>query len=161
MKRAVLASMVLVCAAVFLFVGAGVVNAQIGKPQVGSVPDQPMNPWAAHYQAGETMISEAQKTIQRCNEQIAAAEKMKKEAQEGKARALTVGGTKRADPRAGGTADQPAYPYLSMEQAADAIIADARKTIERCELQIKQGTAMKDEAAGQLNRMGVSGPWSR
>ena len=161
MKRAVLASMVLVCAAVFLFLGAGVVNAQIGKSQIGSVPDQPMNPWAAHYQAGETMISEAQKTIQRCNEQIAMAEKMKKQAQEGKARAGVSGGTKLADPRAGGQADQPAYPYVTMEQAADKIIADAKATIARCELQIKQGKSMQDEASAQLNKMGVSGPWSR
>ena len=161
MKRAVLVSMVVLCAAVFLFLGTDVAKAQIGKPQIGSVPDQPMNPWAAHYQAGEQMISVAQKTIQRCNEQIAMAEKMKKQAQEGKARAGVTGGTKLADPRAGGQADQPAYPYVSMEQAADQIIADAKKTIERCELQIKQGKAMQDEAAAQLNKMGVSGPWSR
>jgi len=157
MKRAVLVSMVVVCAAVFLFLGTGVVKAQTS----GAVPDQPDNPWVAHYKAGETMISEAQKTVQRCNEQIAAAEKMKKEVQEGKARAQVTGGTKKADPRAGGAADQPAYPYLSMEQAANQMIADAKMTIQRCELQIKQGTKMRDEAAAQLRRMGVSGPWGR
>lgn len=37
----------------------------------------------------------------------------------------------------------------------------AKMTIQRCELQIKQGTKMRDEAAAQLRRMGVSGPWGR
>lgn len=158
MKRAVVLSMAVVCAAVFIFMGAGVVKAQIRS---GEVPDQPDNPWAAHYKAGEVMISEAQRTIQRCNEQIAAAERMKRQAQEGRARAEATGGTKKADPRAGGQADQPPYQWASMEQAADQMIADSRKTIERCELQIKQGTKMRDEAAAQLRRMGVSGPWGR
>ncbi len=148
MKRAVLLSVAVICAAVFVFFGAGTVKAQMG----GAVPDQPDNPWAAYYRAGDVMVSEAQKTIQRCNEQIAAAEKMKRQAQEGRAKAEAAGGTK---------ADQPPYPWLSMEQAADQMIADARKTIERCELQIKQGTKMRDEAGAQLRKMGVSGPWGR
>ncbi|MBP1747611.1 MAG: hypothetical protein H6Q52_150 [Deltaproteobacteria bacterium] len=145
MKRAVVLSMAVVCAAVFIFLGAGTVKAQMS-------PDQPDNPWATQYKAGETMVSEAEKTIQRCNEQIAAAEKMKKQAQEGRAKAQAAGGTK---------ADQPPYPWLSMEQAADQMIADARKTIERCELQLKKGTKMRDEAGEQLRKMGVSGPWGR
>ncbi len=73
MKRAVLLSVAVICAAVFVFFGAGTVNAQMG----GAVPDQPDNPWAAHYKAGDIMISEAQKTIQRCNEQIALPKEMK------------------------------------------------------------------------------------
>lgn len=158
MKRAVLLSVAVICAAVFLFLASGNVMAQMTS---GAVPDMPDNPWVAHYKAGEMMMTEAQKTIQRCNEQIAAAEMMKKQAQEGRAKAEITGGTKRADTRAGGAADQPGYPYLSQEQAADQMIADARMTIQRCELQMKQGAKMRDEAAAQLRAMGVSGPWGR
>ena len=151
MKRAVLLSVAVICTAVFVLLGAGTINAQM-RP--GSVPDQPDNPWAEQAIAGEQMMSDAQKTIQRCTEEIATAEKMKKTAQEGRARAEATGGTYRAEAVAGGQSDQPAYPWLSMEQAADQMIADARKTIERCELQMKYGKKMKEDALQEMERWG-------
>ncbi len=151
MKRAVLVSMAILCAVVFLFIGAGPLHAQVSS---GQVPDQPDNPWVKQMEAADIMISEAQKTIQRCNEEIAQAERMRKIAQEGRARAEVAGGTKRAAPGAGGQADQPHYPWLSMEQAADKMIADARKTIERCELQIQYGQKLKRDALQEMGRWG-------
>jgi hypothetical protein len=149
MKRAALLSMAVVCAAVFLFLASGNLMAQVRS---GAVPDMPDNPWAEQAIAGETMISEAQQTIDRCNQQIAAAERMKRRAQEGRAKAQVAGGTSRA--AAGGASDQPNYPWLSMEQAADQMIADARRTIDRCELQIKYGQKMKQDALMEMERWG-------
>jgi hypothetical protein len=122
--------------------GASIARAQVAG---GAASDQPSYPWNRKAQAADTMISEAQKTIQRCNEQIAKAEEMKKIAQEGRAKAQRTGGT---------SADQPEYPWLSMEQAADQMIMDARHTIARCELQIKLGKQMKIEAENEIKKMG-------
>lgn len=145
MKRAfVLTMMVAIATAFFLLPGTGIVGAQTSS---GGASDQPPAPsaWAVQAQQAEVMISEAEKTIQRCNEQIAQAEAMKKRAQEGRARAQALGGTKD---------DQPEYPWLSMEKAANMMIADARQTIERCELQIKTGKALKVEAENELKKLG-------
>ncbi|MHB8109127.1 MAG: hypothetical protein ACYDHW_03730 [Syntrophorhabdaceae bacterium] len=155
MKRAFWLSVVVLFAAVLFFPGVSIVNAQRpqGAIESGSVPDQPDNPWSIKAKAADIMISEAQKTIQRCNEQIARAEELKKMAQEGRTRTQVAGGTRTVTP-GGGQADQPNYPWLSMEQAADQIIADARRTIESCELQIKHGQQMKIEAIQEMKRWG-------
>lgn len=150
MKRAFGLTMVVAITTVFLLLlGTGTVGAQGARQDVGrgGASDQPPAPsaWAVQAQQADVMISEAQKTIQRCNEQIAQAEAMKKRAQEGRARAQALGGTKD---------DQPEYPWLSMEKAADMMIADARQTIERCELQIKTGKALKVEAENELKKLG-------
>ncbi len=143
-KAFVLTMMVAIATVFFLLPGTGIVGAQTGS---GGASDQPPAPsaWAVQAQQADVMISEAQKTIQRCNEEIAQAEAMKKRAQEGRARAQALGGTKE---------DQPQYPWLSMEKAADKMIADARQTIERCELQIKTGKALKVEAENELKKLG-------
>lgn len=144
MKRAFMLTMMVAIAMVFLLsLGTSTVRAQAAS---GGAQDQPAAPsWRAQAEAADLMISEAQRTIQLCNEQIAKAQAMKKRAQEGRAQAQATGGTK---------GDQPEYPWLSMEKAADQMIADAMKTIERCELQIKTGKALKVEAENELKKLG-------
>ncbi len=144
MKRAFVLTMMVAIAMVFLLsLGTSTVRAQAAS---GGAQDQPAAPaWRAQAEAADLMISEAQKTIQRCNEQIAKAQEMKKRAQEGRAQARAAGGTK---------GDQPEYPWISMEKAADQMIADSMKMIERCELEIKTGKALKVEAENELKKLG-------
>lgn len=144
MKRAVLLTVLVAIATVFLLsLGTGTVRGQAGA---GGAQDQPAAPaWRAQMEAADIMISEAEKTIKRCNEEIARAQEMKKAAQEGQARAMAAGGT---------STDRPQYPWVTMEKAADKMIADALKTIERCELQIKTGRALRTEAENELKKLG-------
>ncbi len=144
MKKAVLLTVVVAIATVFLLSqGAGTVQAQAGG---GLAQDQPPAPaWRSQMEAADLMISEAEKTKKRCEEEIARAQEMKKRAQEGRAKAMAAGGT---------AGDQPQYPWVTMEKAADKMIADALKTIERCELQIKTGKALKIEAENELKKLG-------
>jgi hypothetical protein len=144
MKRGVLLALVVAIATVFLLsLGAGTVRAQAGS---GGAQDQPAAPaWRAQMEAADIMISEAEKTIKRCNEEIARAQEMKRIAQEGMAKAAAAGGTKE---------DRPAYPWVTMDKAADKMIADALQTIERCELQIKTGRALRTEAENELKKIG-------
>lgn len=156
MKRVFWLSVIVLFAAVLFYPGVNIVNAQRSQGAIpsGSVPDQPDNPWGIKAKAADMMISEAEKTKQRCNEEIARAEELRRMAREGRARSEVAGGTRAADPRSGGASDQPNYPWLSMEQAADQMEADARKTIARCDLQIKQGRQMKKEALQEMDRWG-------
>ena len=144
MKRTFALSIVVAVMMVFLLSpGASNVRAQTSS---GGAQDQPAAPaWRAQAEAADLMISEAEKTIKRCNEQIAQAQAMKKAAQEGRVKAQAAGGTK---------GDQPEYPWLSMEKAADQMIADSLKTIERCDLQIKKGRALRTEAENELKKLG-------
>ena len=143
MKRGVLLALVVAIATVFLLsLGTGTVRAQAGS----GAQDQPAAPaWRAQMQAADLLISEAEKTIKRCNEEIARAQEMKRIAQEGMAKATAAGGTKE---------DRPAYPWVTMDKAADKMIADALQTIERCELQIKTGRALRTEAENELKKIG-------
>lgn len=156
MKRVFLLSVIILFATILFSPGLSQVNAQRTEGAIpsGSVPDQPDNPWGIQAKAADMMISEAEKTIQRCNEEIARAEELRRMAREGRARTEVAGGTRSAAPRSGGASDQPNYPWLSMEQAADHMEADARATIARCELQIKQGRQMKKEALQEMGRWG-------
>lgn len=144
MKKTIVLTVLVAIATVFLLsLGAGTVKAQAGG---GGAQDQPPAPaWRAQMEAADLMISEAEKTKKRCEEEIARAQEMKKRAQEGRAKAMAAGGT---------ATDRPQYPWVTMEQAADKMIADALKTIERCDLQIKKGQALRTEAENELKKLG-------
>jgi hypothetical protein len=148
MKRVFAMAMVVAIFTVFLVaLDAGTVRGQEKDLTRGGAQDQPAAPsgWQVQADQAKQMISEAQRMIQLCNEQIARAEAMKKQAQEGRARAQRLGGTRQ---------DQPEYPWINMEKMADQQIADAKATIERCELQIKTGKVMQEGAENEIKKMG-------